>query len=808
MLWLGLALGCGAGVAGGPEPHESWLSARGEDVQPLAWAAPDVRGGAAFRVALWHGHLDGGRSAFSVARAGRGFGPVRAARLELRSRRGVLEVPDSAGQRLRCAAEGGARRQWLVQFWTSVQPEYLARLRQLDAEVLRAFPSQGLVVRAGAGGCAALLEEPFVRAVLPVEVSDKVEPLVLAGEGARVALVLSASAAPDERGLLAARCSAAGIELDGRTLTHLLVRVRGTPAQLLALAAWPEVLFVDRWAAPEHDVDKARRVSGADFAEETLGLAGQGVRGEVMDGNLLASHPDLSSRSILFHGQHEGDESHGTSTTGLVFGDGSGRAAARGLLPGGQPIFAGNAPVAYGRVSRFEHTQELVRAPYEAVFQSNSWGSGLTTEYTALSAELDQIVFDTDLLVFQSMSNMGSRLARPQAWSKNVVAVGGVNHRDTVDPADDAWAYGASVGPAADGRIKPDLAHFWDRTLAPSSDGAYTEDFGGTSGATPITAGLAGLFFQAWSQGLFGNVVKGRTVFEARPHFSTAKAMLINTASQWSFESAASDLGRCHQGWGRVDLRRMIDLRDRMLVVDETELLGDGDVARYPLQVDPGTPELRATLTWADPPALPSAGVHRVNELDLVVRSPSGLVYFGNAGLRDGVRSVAGGEPDGADTVENVIVERPEAGAWQVEVRAVDVAQDGHVETSAVDVDFALVVSGVRLARTVPAPPLVAITAPSPGEALRGAFELRAEVVPGLRRVARVRFGLPDGSWVDDDEAPYAVQLDAGRHGPGAAQLTALAFDQGGATSNLAVVDVQLLPGTDGTGVDPQAPPL
>ncbi len=45
---------------------------------------------------------------------------------------------------------------------------------------------------------------------------------------------------------------------------------------------------------------------------------------------------------------------------------------------------------------------------------------------------------------------------------------------------------GASIGPAADGRIKPDLAFFYDSIFSAhsASDTSYTQ-FGGTSSATP-----------------------------------------------------------------------------------------------------------------------------------------------------------------------------------------------------------------------------------------------------------------------------------------------------------------------------------
>jgi len=84
-----------------------------------------------------------------------------------------------------------------------------------------------------------------------------------------------------------------------------------------------------------------------------------------------------------------------------------------------------------------------------------------------------------------------------------------VYHYDTLDKSDDMWNSGASTGPASDGRIKPTFTFFYDDILTTSSSGptSYTSTFGGTSGATPIIAGHVGLFFQMWSEGIFGNPV-------------------------------------------------------------------------------------------------------------------------------------------------------------------------------------------------------------------------------------------------------------------------------------------------------------
>lgn len=222
--------------------------------------------------------------------------------------------------------------------------------------------------------------------------------------------------------------------------------------------------------------------------------------------------------------------------------------------------------------------------------------------------------------------------------------------------------------------------------------------FSGTSGATPIVAGHAGLFFQMWSDGLFGNAVDPNgTVFDNRCHMATAKAVLINTARQWSFSGNSADLARVHQGWGFPSVRNIYDLRDKLVIVDESKVLSNLETAGYAVYVGPGETEFRATLVYADPPGLPAAAVARINDLSLQVITPSGEVYWGNNGLLEGNYSSPNGSSNHVDTVENVFVAAPEAGLWIVRVIAEEINEDGHVETPAVDADFALVISPAQL---------------------------------------------------------------------------------------------------------------
>lgn len=598
---------------------------------------------------------------------------------------------DRAPAGLRAGAAGSA---YLVQFKAAPLDSQRQQLRRLGARIGAYLPDFAYVVRMNPATRAKVGALAFIRWIGAYHPGDKIEPEALAVAGARRYLVTLVERDPADAAAVAARIGALGatvVVTGDRFLEATL-----DAAQLRAVAALDAVLAVDRWFAPDSDMDKARIQSGANFVESVGGYRGQGVRGEVMDGGVRLTHQEFRAHPPLVVSDST-DIGHGSSTYGQIFASGV-NPTARGMLPEGQGIFALNSTA-----NRAAHTQALVNpnGPYRAVFQSNSWGSGLTTNYTAISAQMDDIVFDSDLLICQSQSNDGTRNSRPQAWAKNVLSVGGIRHRDTLTLADDAWAGGASIGPAADGRIKPDVSNYYDRifTTASGSDTAYTPSFGGTSGATPITCGTAGLMFQLWADGVFaGTPGQHRDVFASRPHAATAKALLINTANQYPFTGTSADLTRVHQGWGIPSVQNMYQRAQAggfqlPVLVNETDLLTAGARRTYRVTTRAGGPPLRATMAYTDPMGSPSAARARVNDLSLRVTAPDGTVFWGNHGLLAGNWSTPGGTSNKVDTVENVFVQRPTAGTWIVEVLADEVNLDAHVETAATDADFGLVVS-------------------------------------------------------------------------------------------------------------------
>jgi hypothetical protein len=638
---------------------------------------------------------------FSYTRdGGVAWAESRALKTELRLRDGSIQPgsPMPTAKHGLVLPETG--RLHLVQFRTAGLEEWRDSLAALGAEVLSHVPHNAHVVRAEAAAIAGIRSLDFVERVEPYHPSYRLQPSLRdeMGHGAgafglKRVRVVTFEWGPEAKQRVIETAEALGAEVAVYWPSGHVLELWVDEEQLGAIAAHDDVQWIDRWTPPGTDMDLVRQDAGTDWVEDRFGYCGQGVRGEVMDLGIQEDHPDFDG--VLLHGPHD-VASHGTSTYGIVFGngdrDGDGDAQGTGHMPCGeaQGIFADNGEF----TDRFAHTQELKQAPYFASFQTNSWGAHQIENYTSVSQEMDDIIWRLDIAITQSQSNMGTQDSRPEAWAKNVISVGGVRHYGTLDTSDDAWASGASIGPAADGRIKPDLSYWYDSIYTTTTGSGYTTGFGGTSAATPEVAGVLGLMVQMWADNVWGTDPQGGTVFEKQPHFSTLKALLVNNSRQYDFVGTEHDLTRVHQGWGRPSARVAYERAARSLVVDEQETLSMGQSVTYTVDVGPTESELKVTMVYPDPPGTTSASLHRINDVNLKVISPTGTVYHGNNGLLDGTESTPGGSPNDLDTVENVFVRNPETGTWEIEITALEVNQDGHLATPGDDVTFALVVTG------------------------------------------------------------------------------------------------------------------
>ncbi len=622
----------------------------------------------------------------------------------------ALSMPAVPGS---LAAPSGSRVA-IVQFARTPGVAERAALESRGCEVLRYIPDHAYVVRTPRGLDAATI--PGVRWAGPFHAAYKLDESLLgaaiapdAGAPVRCGIeLLDRGPAPQER--LDAALRAAGSRIEsfdplGRRVEALL-----TPAQLVAAARLDDVHFIDPSGPPGADMDIVRQLSGADYLEAQTGASGEGVRGEVMDNGIDETHPAFQNPPPLLHGANgPSPDCHSASTYGILFTNYPPVPVVRGMIPDReQGIFASRFNV----VSLEQHYAELVDPllPYRGVFQSSSIGGPQTFNYTTISAMIDDALFHVDLAVTQSMSNTGTSTARPEAWAKNIIAVGGINHNDTLTRADDTGS-SASTGYAQDGRLKPDVAHVFDsvRTVAcgnPPPPPGYTT-FSGTSASTPIVAGHVGLLCQAWHEGAFSGFGGGASVFADRPKASTIRALLFNSAYQydWTLGGPNASITRARQGWGMPDLQGLYDRSAGTFVINETDPILPQGARTYHVTVPPGETAFKATMVYLDPqgnPATPTQ--HRVNDLTLKVTSPGGVVYWGNWGLTaptggpgHGIWSASGGTPDTKNVVENVFVQDPRVGEWTIEVSAPELVMDARLETPELDADFALVVSGVQI---------------------------------------------------------------------------------------------------------------
>lgn len=625
---------------------------------------------------------------------------------------------------------------FLMQFTNAPTAEERQSLAAQGIELLRYVPDDAYIARfRNVPQATSARRGQFVTAYLP---RHKLDAQVLgaivpkSGEPipgrVRIAVVLAPGLTPVER--VQVRQLFSQIRQDNPMRLSPVLRGEIEPAKLQALAASSAVL----WIEPDrpmrmHDEVSSKIVAGDGGVNQTLmqslGFTGSGVTVAVADsgldtGDATTMHPDLFGRTAAFfyYGtltDASDEHGHGTHVAGIVAGNGAtGEKDDNGALYGlgvapeakiiAQRIFdgAGNyeAPASY---------EQLTRDATEAgaVIGSNSWGDDTQGRYDISASEFDALVRDADstrpgdqpyILEFSAgNAGPGGHTMDSPAVAKNVIATGACqsDRRDLFiyDTGPDTMADFSSRGPAEDGRIKPDLVApgTWISSLQSSfatSDNAwspisqYYQYEGGTSQAGPHASGAAAVFVQ-WYRA-------GHT--NATPSPALVKAALINSATPMDPLVEVGPAPNGDEGWGRLDLIRLVDPSMRFDMVDQTVLLTNQQFWEHRIVVATSDQPLKITLAYTDVPGLPAAIPALVNDLDLEVVAPDGSPYRGNQ-FSNGESIPNAPAPDSLNNVEGVYLSVPLPGEYLVRVRARKIVEDARVDTKAVDQDFALVCS-------------------------------------------------------------------------------------------------------------------
>jgi len=641
---------------------------------------------------------------------------------------------------------------YLVQLEGAFQPAWRDALAAAGVDIAYYVPDDGFIAFLRGARLAAVRSLEFVRWVGPLKPRHKVHASVLralstnaAGNVAVKVLVRpgSGGAAEDATAALLSNPSLHATMPLGPVVSGRLDR-RG----LARLLGSQDVVWVELAPRMKLQDEVATKVVAGETGDvgdlawvHQLGFDGSGVTVAVADSGLDLGfidlmHPDLEGRVdalFAYDGLEDASDehSHGTHCAGIVAGnaalgqaDEDGALYGLGVAPGahivGQRIFDGQG--GYRPPPTFETlTRDAVRAG--AIVGSNSWGDDTQGQYDLTAAEFDGLVRDADALTpgdqayvlefSAGNSGPGGQTIGTPAVAKNVLATGACqNNRFTFGiyaEGQEVMADFSSRGPAEDGRIKPDVVApgTWIASLksqAAGEENAWSpinDNYlyqGGTSQAGPHASGACAIFIQ-WHRETRGG---------GTPSPALVKAALINAADDMGTALVPSDtddpedpgmlvgdtapVPNNDEGWGRVNLETLIDSERRFDLADQPVELSVGQEWERRVVVAAGEP-LKVTLAYTDAPGLPAAIPALVNDLDLEVTSPAGILYRGNA-FAEG-ESVAGTPiGDRINNVEAVHVASPAAGEWVVRVRAVNVPRDIRARPGVPRQDFALVVSG------------------------------------------------------------------------------------------------------------------
>ena len=385
---------------------------------------------------------------------------------------------------------------------------------------------------------------------------------------------------------------------------------------------------------------------------------------------------------------------HGTHVAGSVNGDGTlSGGAFKGMAPESHLLFHAVGQVVSGSSTLLGIPNDLddmfaLSAENGSLVHTNSWGSAVNGLYTSSSMRADASArTHYNMTILFAAANEGTdansdgevdldSLASP-GTAKNVITVGAtendrpaftltwgggwpsdyptnpVNSDRAADNISGMAAF-SSRGPVDDGRLKPDLSAPGTYILSTKSSqttstgwAAYNSSYtymGGTSMATPITAGATALLLE--------HLIENQN--HADPSSALIKAILTASAQDMTgqYSSNTNGAGETapneHEGWGILDMHTA--MQASFVDGDSVET---GDSWGWSFQVPSGAPDFRVTAAWTDPASTPSASTNLVNDLDLNVKDPSGTWH---------------NDSNNIDNLRGKVFTSPQSGTWEVHV--------------------------------------------------------------------------------------------------------------------------------------------
>lgn len=644
----------------------------------------------------------------------------------LRSRRIVVKE----GERVTSLKENRFTRRGtfplLVQLRVITDRTAREQIAACGARVVGVIPNRTVLVESSLEACEKISQLKNVRGVVEFAARDKLSPSLAEAnrrfEGRVKVRILPLAA--DDLQPIAEEVVALGGDVHSKgSVVVASVELSSLPK----LAGEGAVRWIEQWIQPTISSDRSlgEHYLAARQVWDVGGLDGTGIKIAHSDlgidtGNLETLHPDLQKRvKKIFPMSRKSNGSdrngHGTHTAGSIVGDGSACGGKyKGTAPGADLYSYAMAPLDNGYIDGLpEDLRNLFILGYQegARIHSASWGgANFTGDYTFFDRSADDFAWrHPDFLLVVAAGNSGEdrnndgvvdlqSIASP-ALSKNCLSVGAaesgrppksggytsvknVHFHFYTEPIKSDYvssstnglqgiACFSSRGPAADGRIKPEVVapgtdiistksslgqSGWG--LVPNMNGRYCYN-GGTSMSTPQVSGGAALMRQ------YAIERAGIT----NPSAALVKAMLMNGArSLYPGQYDQKHLEIPHtspnsvEGWGHANFARSLYPQGQNVFLYDHLDIPNATTNRFEITVSEAQQPLCATLVWVDCPAVEGGGKCLVNDYDLEIVSPDGIVSYPNDGTG----------PDRINNVERILISEAQQGTYEIRVIAQD----------------------------------------------------------------------------------------------------------------------------------------
>ncbi|RYY48167.1 MAG: hypothetical protein EOO06_10945 [Chitinophagaceae bacterium] len=427
----------------------------------------------------------------------------------------------------------------------------------------------------------------------------------------------------------------------------LLVKLAGRN-QLESLLQLPAVQFVDCYVKPGIEtniIGYDRSFHGISALDYLIPRAnGRGVTVSVKEQRMEPTDLDLYKRVLPSALAAATVSAHATVIASIIGGAGNSFYDGRGIA-NGCSFFSSNFDNLFPD-SIVQLTQNNVSV------QNHSYGTVIQNYYGAEAAAYDAQLFGhpTLLHVF-SAGNRGqdgaaagiyaglpgfANLTGNFKMAKNVITVGAVNNTGTL-------AAESSAGPLYDGRLAPQLA-----ALGPN----------GTSDAAAMLSGTLAVMQQLYGD---SNAMQ-------KPAASLLKALLYNTADD--IYSKGIDF---KSGYGLLNSYEAVRALQQKKYA--AGAIANGQPWSTILNVPAGIASLKLTLAWTDSAAPLNNYKALVNDIDLEVsHMAAGTVYkpwiLNSSANADSLRLLPVRGRDSLNTAEQISLERPAPGAYEIRVSA------------------------------------------------------------------------------------------------------------------------------------------